>query len=330
VLVNLATSLDFQTQWRAAIGGGYVAYMEGYDSTPTPIMAWRNGGLGVACVTHGPNDPPTPSVFAYYISGVTNLVIDILGVSMTASSSSVQPGEAVNYSGAPINFVRAAHISWFFDSPDFARIDVVGCSNQTVCSYTPPRTGSMLVCMYDEENYGICGQPRQVSVAAWINGAPPCRAKVANYTRISLAYADTDANHKDPHMGQDYATPTGTQVLSADSGTVIYADWAGTSGFAVAVRSARPDARGLILDTYYYHLKENSILVHYHQSVSAGQQLALSDDSGKWPDGTASSHGPHVHIEQHTPTPGKEAFPIKDIRGHYHNDRKTAVVPCTF
>jgi hypothetical protein len=81
---------------------------------------------------------PTPDVLAYYISGVTNLVIDILGVSMTASSSGVQPGEAVNYSGTPINFSPATQISWFFDSPDFARINVVGCSNQTVCSYSPP------------------------------------------------------------------------------------------------------------------------------------------------------------------------------------------------
>jgi murein DD-endopeptidase MepM/ murein hydrolase activator NlpD len=168
---------------------------------------------------------------AYYISGVTNLVIDILGVSMTASSSGVQPGEAVNYSGTPINFSPATQISWFFDSPDFARINVVGCSNQTVCSYSPPRTGSMLVCMYDEENYGICGGPRQVTVAAWIDGAPPCRAKVvASYTRISLKYDSTDQYHNDPHMGQDYADSTGTPVFSADTGTVIYAGWGAALG----------------------------------------------------------------------------------------------------
>jgi murein DD-endopeptidase MepM/ murein hydrolase activator NlpD len=328
VLVNAATSLDNQTQWSTAVGGGSVTYIEGFDSTPTPIMAWRNGGLGVYCTTSGPNDPPTPSVFAYFIGGVSNLVIDILGVSMTASSSSVQPGEAVNYSGTPINFTPAAQISWIFDSPDFAQIDVVGCANQTVCSYTPPRTGSMVVCMYDEESYGICGQPRQVTVAAWINGAPPCRAKVvAHYTRISLRYDSTDANHTLPHMGQDYAEPdtAGVPVSSADSGTVLFAGWGKSAGYAVAVRSANPDPRGLMLDSYYYHLKQGSIAVVQGEAVSVGQFLALSDNSGKWPDGKPSSHGGHVHFEQHTRTPGKGAFPNES-----HNDRATAVVPCTF
>jgi hypothetical protein len=303
------------------------------DTTALPIMAMRNGNLGVACTVTAPGEPlaDPPAVFAYFISGSTTLTIDMLGVTVHSSVITARPGESVAFDAAPINFTRAAEISWTFDTLAYEpQIDVVTCNNQPVCNYAPPRSGRMQACMYDEQNYPVCDQSKQVIISPWINGAPPCRAKVANYTRMSLAYADTDANHKDPHMGQDYATPTGTPVLSADSGTVIYADKAGSSGFAVAVRSARPDARGLILDTYYYHLEENSILVHPHQSVSAGQQLALSDDSGKWPDGTASSHGPHVHIEQHTPTPGKEAFPIKDIRGHYHNDRKTAVVPCTF
>ncbi len=235
------------------------------------------------------------------------------------------------FDAAPINFTRKAEISWTFDTLAYApQIDVVECNNQPVCNYAPPHSGRMQVCMYDEENSGVCDESQQLTIAPWINGAPACRAKVANYTRVSLKYDSTDQYHSDPHMGQDYATPTGTPVYSADSGTVIYADWAGSSGFAVAVRSAKPDARGLILDTYYYHLEENSILVHRYQSVSTGQQLALSDDSGKWPNGTPSSHGPHVHIEQHTPTPGKEAFPIKDAKGHYHNDRRTGVVPCTF
>jgi hypothetical protein len=323
--VNRATSLDNPTNWGGSNPNEFVTYMTNGDSTPAQIMASRQGIPG-GCFTSG-GDP----TFDFYISGATTLTIDILGVNVTASPTNVQPGEIIQFSAAPINFVRAAEISWTFDTLAYEpQIDVVTCNNQPVCSYAPPKSGRMQVCMYDEHSFPICDESQQIVVTPWINGAPPCRAKVASYTRISLAYADTDAYHKDPHMGQDYSTPTGTPVISADSGTVIYADWAGSSGFAVAVRSAKPDSRGLILDTYYYHLKENSILVQYHQSVLAGQQLALSDDSGKWPDQTASSHGSHVHIEQHTPTPGKEAFPVKDIHGHYHNDRKTAVVPCTF
>jgi len=333
VLVNAATSLDNQTQWATAVGGGSVTYIEGFDSTPTPIMAWRNGGLGVYCTTYGPNDPPTPSVFAYFIGGVSNLVIDILGVSMTASSSSVQPGEAVNYSGTPINFTPAAQISWIFDSPDFAQIDVVGCANQTVCSYTPPRTGSMVVCMYDEESYGICGQPRQVTVAAWINGAPPCRAKVlTQYTRISDEYKIVDPPiHKVAHLGRDYTDPDGTPVYAPDTGKVIYAGLAGSAGYTVVVRSALPDPRGLLLDSYFFHLLGTGMAAYEGQRVAAGQFLALSDNSGQHEDGTPSSTGPHLHFEQHMqrswPEVGADSlspFP------HRYAPHETAVVPCTF
>ena len=325
VAVSLATMMDPSSNpWFAPVGGGYVTYM-GAELTPTLIMAMRTEHLGVYCATSGPNEPFTPSVFAYFISGTTTLLIDILGVSVTASSTNVQPGEAVNYSAAPINFTRTAEISWIFSSPDFAQIEVVSCSNQAVCSYVPLRTGSMEICMHDE-NYPICGEPQQVTVIPWINGAPPCRAKVvASYTRISLNYGATDVNHKQPHMGQDYADSTGTPVFSADTGTVIYAGWGGSAGYAVAVRSALPDPRGLFLDSYYYHLKKGSIVVAYHQKVSAGQLLALSNDSGIGKDGKATSHGPHVHFEQHIPTPGKEAFPVDR-----HNDRATGRQPCTF
>jgi murein DD-endopeptidase MepM/ murein hydrolase activator NlpD len=325
VAVSLATTLDPSSNpWFSPVGGGYVTYIGGYDSTPTAIMAMRTEHLGVYCTTYGPNDPPTPSVFAYYISGATNLLIDILGVSVTASSNNVRPGEAVNYSAAPINFTRTAEITWIFSSPDFAQIEVVGCANQAVCSYVPPRTGSMEVCMHDE-NYGICGEPRQVTVAPWINGAPPCRAKVvASYTRISLMYDSTDSYHDKPHMGQDYADPIGTPVYSADSGTVTWADWAQTAGYAVAVRSAKPDPRGLLLDSYYFHLEQGTLAVRRGQPVSAGQLLALSDDSGVFPNKKPSSHGPHVHIEQHVQTP-KGPFPDSG-----HTGRGTLVVPCTF
>jgi hypothetical protein len=334
VIVNFSTSLDNPTDWRNATGGGYVTYMGPMsDTTPLPIMAMRNAGLGVYCSTTGPGEPPgdPASVFAYFINGSTTLTIDILGVTVHSSAASAQSGDTISFDAAPINFARKPEISWTFDTLAYGpQIDVVECNNQPVCNYAPPRSGRMQVCMYDEENYPVCDESPQVTIAPWINGAPPCRAKVATYTRVSLMYDSTDKFHKDPHMGQDYATPTGTPVKSADSGIVIYAGLAGSSGYAVAVRSVKPDARGLILDTYYYHLEKNSILVHYHQPVSAGQQLASSDDSGEWPDHTASSHGPHLHIEQHTQTPGKEAFPIKDAKGHYHNDRDTGVVPCTF
>jgi murein DD-endopeptidase MepM/ murein hydrolase activator NlpD len=327
VLVNPETSLDYPTQWIAATDGRSVIYLGAGDTiAPTRIMAMRNPGLGVYCGTTPPNAPPTPSVFAYYISGETNLVIDILGVNVTASPSNVQPGQNVSFSASPINFTRAAEISWSFDTLAYEpQIDVVTCNNQPVCNYAPPRSGRMQVCMYDEQNYPICDESPPVTVAPWINGAPPCRAKVvASYTRISLRYDSTDQYHDKPHMGQDYADSIGTPVNSADSGTVTWADWAQTAGYAVAVRSANPDPRGLLLLSYYFHLKQGTFAVRKGQAVSAGQLLALSDDSGIFPNKKASSHGPHVHFEQHLQTP-QGPFPDSG-----HTGRGTLVVPCTF
>ena len=127
-------------------------------------------------------------------------------------------------------------------------------------------------------------------------------------------------------MGQDYADSTGTPVFAADTGKVIYAGWAGRSGYTVAVSSALPDPRGLFLDSYYYHVKEGSIVVDRNQPVSAGQLLAKVNDSGETKEGKKTSFGSHLHFEQHTPTPGKGAFPVPPG----HNDRKTGVQPCTF
>jgi murein DD-endopeptidase MepM/ murein hydrolase activator NlpD len=92
------------------------------------------------------------------------------------------------------------------------------------------------------------------------------------------------------------------------------------------VRSALPDARGLFLDSYYYHLKQGSIVVAWYQKVSAGQFLGKVNDSGEDKAGNKTSWGSHLHFEQHTPTPGKGAFPVAPG----NNDRKTGVQPCTF
>lgn len=113
---------------------------------------------------------------------------------------------------------------------------------------------------------------------------------------IRFANRIPDLHHTEPHMGQDYADSTGSPVFSADTGIVIYAGWVGRSGCAVAVRSVLPDPRGLLLDSYYYHLKAGSIVVGYHQKVSPGQLLALINDSGERKDEKASSYGPHVQF----------------------------------
>lgn len=313
---------NFGIGWHGSNPNEFVWHLTNIDSISQPLMATRRGIQGECPLKDGAPGPP----FDFYIAGSTTLTIDVLGVNVTASPNSVQPGEVVNFAAAPINFTPIA-ITWLYDTAAYqTQIEVISCAYQSTCAYVPPSSGRMQVCVNDEQSYNFCGVSPPITATAWIDGAPPCRAKVvAHYTRISLRYDSTDQYHTDPHMGQDYADSTGTPEFSADSGTVLYRGWAKSGGWAVAVRSAKPDARGLLLDSYYYHLTAGSFSVVEGQPVSAGQLLALSDDSGKWPNGKPSSHGPHVHFEQHKQTPGKGVFPNKG-----KNYRETGVQPCTF
>lgn len=84
------------------------------------------------------------------------------------------------------------------------------------------------------------------------------------------------------HRGIDWATPTGTAVFASSGGTVAKAGWGGGYGYVVYVNHA--DGR----QTRYAHLSK--VLVKSGQSVSQGQRIALSGNTG-------ISSGPHLHFE---------------------------------
>jgi hypothetical protein len=85
----------------------------------------------------------------------------------------------------------------------------------------------------------------------------------------------------DGHQGTDFAIPSNTPVVSADDGTVIYADWSDTGGWGVAIDHAYDR-------TAYFH--NNRLFVYEGQHVSRGQLIALSGSTG-------NSTGPHLHFE---------------------------------
>jgi hypothetical protein len=117
-------------------------------------------------------------------------------------------------------------------------------------------------------------------------------------------------------MGRDYAVITGTQIFAPDSGTIVWSATTGNAGFAMVLRSAVPDSRGLMLDTYFFHLQGAAPGIHEQSVVHAGQLIALSDDSGY-------STGPHLHFEQHVQAPwSANPFPAGSA------PRSTVVVPC--
>src|SRR6184192_1686219 len=86
------------------------------------------------------------------------------------------------------------------------------------------------------------------------------------------------------HRGIDIAAPVGTPVVAATAGTVTFAGLVGSSGLAVAVRTA--DGR---LDTSYLHL--SSIQVAAGDRVAAGDSLGAVGTTGR-----RTAAEPHLHF----------------------------------
>jgi murein DD-endopeptidase MepM/ murein hydrolase activator NlpD len=82
-----------------------------------------------------------------------------------------------------------------------------------------------------------------------------------------------------PHMGTDYAAPTGTPVQAVGTGTVTFAARSGASGNMVKVRHTNG------YETQYLHLSR--ILVGAGQRVEQGQQIGLVGATGL-------ATGPHL------------------------------------
>ncbi len=87
------------------------------------------------------------------------------------------------------------------------------------------------------------------------------------------------------HGAIDYGVPVGTPVFAAADGVVLTtANWTTSYGTHVVIQHANG------LQTWYAHGLSGSIMVAPGQSVSRGQQIMQSGNSG-------NSTGPHLHFE---------------------------------
>ncbi len=114
---------------------------------------------------------------------------------------------------------------------------------------------------------------------------PPTYIKPISGGRLSSGFGKRNTGIKGAsryHKGVDWATPTGTAVVASSSGVVTRAGWGSGYGYCVYLR--HPDGR----ETRYGHLSK--VLVSVGQSVSQGQKIALSGNTGV-------SSGPHLHFE---------------------------------
>ncbi|NEB80270.1 M23 family metallopeptidase [Streptomyces sp. SID14478] len=104
------------------------------------------------------------------------------------------------------------------------------------------------------------------------------------------------------HTGIDFHAASGTAVHAVGSGTVVEAGWGGAYGNNVVIKMNDGTY------TQYGHL--SSIGVSVGQSVTPGQQIALSGATG-------NVTGPHLHFEARTsPDYGSDIDPIAYLRSH--------------
>ncbi|MEV6962981.1 M23 family metallopeptidase [Streptomyces sp. NPDC051207] len=123
--------------------------------------------------------------------------------------------------------------------------------------------------------------------------------------RLSAKFAQAGGMWTQKHSGQDYAVPTGTNVMATHGGTVVKAGGYGAGdgpayGNAVVIRHGN--------GTYSQYAHLSRIDVRIGQIVKTGQHIARSGNTG-------NSSGPHLHFEiRTTPNYGSAIDPAAFLR----------------
>ncbi len=107
----------------------------------------------------------------------------------------------------------------------------------------------------------------------------PLRFAARISSRFSLSRLHPVLKIRRPHLGVDYAAPTGTPVQTVASGTVVFSGWQGGAGNLITIRHSNG------FDTMYMHLSRRQVKAG--QKVSQGQQIGLVGSTGL-------STGPHL------------------------------------
>jgi hypothetical protein len=207
-----------QASWQAE-GAGYVMHQGSIVDSADAILAHRQG---FESYCHVPNSIPPVAVYEFDVSGGSTLTIDILGVSVTPSATTVQFGQSVHFSVASINFAGTGAITWSFDALDGQpQVSVTSCANLLVCDYVPPKTGRMEICMNDEQNYPICGLSSLINVIKCPTGDtildnPIFRAALQQALKDSWADSvPSDRRHES--AGWAYFDSTGLHVVRSEN-----------------------------------------------------------------------------------------------------------------
>ncbi|MFE2886185.1 M23 family metallopeptidase [Streptomyces sp. NPDC059272] len=143
--------------------------------------------------------------------------------------------------------------------------------------------------------------PKAVSAKAAATWVDP----VKKYT-LSASFAQAGGMWQSTHSGQDFAVPSGTNVVAAHGGTVVKAGGNG-AGDGPAYGNAIVIKHGNGTYSQYAHLSR--IDVRVGQVVKTGQHIARSGNTG-------NSTGPHLHFEiRTTANYGSAIDPVAFLRG---------------
>ncbi|MBB4981963.1 MULTISPECIES: M23 family metallopeptidase [Streptomyces] len=140
-----------------------------------------------------------------------------------------------------------------------------------------------------------------------VKKATPAWVKPVTTYALSASFNQGGAMWAHKHSGQDFAVPVGTPVKAASAGTVVKAGPNGGGdgpayGNAIVIKHAN--------GTYSQYAHLSKIQVNIGQKVGAGQQIALSGNTG-------NSSGPHLHFEiRTTPNYGSAVNPMAFLRAH--------------
>ncbi|MFJ3779581.1 M23 family metallopeptidase [Streptomyces sp. NPDC090075] len=133
--------------------------------------------------------------------------------------------------------------------------------------------------------------------AAWVD-------PVKEYT-LSATFNQAGGMWAAKHSGQDFAVPSGTDVVAAHGGTVVKAGGNG-AGDGPAYGNAVVIKHGNGQYSQYAHLSR--VDVRIGQIVKTGQHIARSGNTG-------NSSGPHLHFEiRTTPNYGSAINPVAFLR----------------
>jgi murein DD-endopeptidase MepM/ murein hydrolase activator NlpD len=196
---------------------------------------------------------------------------------------------------------------------------------RTIATVTPPATATRILPTYTATSpSGATWTPPPPDPSSQIADhyymERPLGNDVVNYLAWTYPYGNTAGGRLQVHHGADFVNPTGTPVLAAADGVVLYAGgdlstlfgpYNNYYGNMVVIQHGFADSSGGAVYSLYGHL--DTVEVTTGQEVTVGQRIATVG-------GTGIAMGPHLHFEVRVGNPydfGATRNPALWIRPYY-------------